>query len=135
MRRLKNKIQEVQSKIIAAERSRDLAKVADLRYGAIPELNQQLRKLTEEDTAAKQNSGQSGDRLLTEMVAPSDIADVVSRWTGIPCDRLTTTESDKLLRLEERLGDQVIGQNVAVKAVAEAISVASRASSTESTDR
>jgi len=119
IRRLRSKIQEVQQKMVVAERNRDLSRVADLRYGAIPELTSQLEKLTAEDAAMKEN--EKDERLLTEEVNPDDIADVVSRWTGIPAGKLTSSETQKLLLLEERLSKRVIGQHEAVKVVSDAI--------------
>ncbi|GBG32819.1 Heat shock protein, putative [Hondaea fermentalgiana] len=119
LRRLRNKIKEVHLKIAQAERDRDLTKVADLRYGAIPELEGQLERLTVED--AKRKLEQADDRLLTEIIGPQDIAMVVSRWTGIPVDRLQSSESDKLLKLAARLKTRVIGQDTAIDAVADSI--------------
>jgi len=119
LRRLRNKIKECHVKIARAERERDLARVADLRYGAIPELEAQLEKLTMEDVRMKQQQGD--DRLLTEVIGPKEIAMVVSRWTGIPCDRLQSSESEKLLNLANRMKTVVIGQETAVDAVSDAI--------------
>jgi ATP-dependent Clp protease ATP-binding subunit ClpB len=119
IRRLRNKVKEVHQKIAEAERARDLAKVADLRYGAIPELESQLEKVTKEDAKLKREQGQ--DRLLTEVIGPTDIARVVSRWTGIPVDRLQSSESEKLLQLADRLKTKVIGQDVAVATVSDAV--------------
>jgi len=119
IRRIRNKIKEVHLKVQQAERERDLARVADLRYGAIPELESQLNKLTMED--AKIKNEMADDRLLTEVITETEIAEVVSRWTGIPVNRLQKSESDKLLELHKRLKQKVIGQDTAVDAVANAI--------------
>ena len=119
IRRLRNKLKEVHLKMINAERSRDLAQAADLKYGAIPSIEAKLQNLTLQDTLAKQEAGD--DRLLTEVVGPKDIAEVVSRWTGIPVDRLQTAESQKLLQLAARLKTQVIGQDIAIDAVSNCI--------------
>lgn len=119
IRRLKQRVKQVEQKIIQAEQRKDLSTIADLKYGALPEYHKQIEKLTKEDVKIKQEN--SGDRLLTEEVSPNDIADVVSRWTGIPCSKLTSTESGKLLKLEERLRKRVIGQYEAVKIVSDAI--------------
>jgi ATP-dependent Clp protease ATP-binding subunit ClpB len=118
IKRLKNKIKDVQQKIIIAERERDLARVADLRYGALPEYEQQLNRLTMEDVQIKQDDQ---DRLLTEVITEKEIAEVVSRWTGIPAGKLQKSESSKLLQLPARLKQKVIGQEVAVDAIANAI--------------
>jgi ATP-dependent Clp protease ATP-binding subunit ClpB len=123
LRRLRHKIQETESKLLQAERARDLARVADLKYGALPELRQHLERLMKEDAELKATET---DRMITEVVGPSEIAEIVSRWTKIPVDKLRASESAKLLKLEERLAKRVIGQERAVKAVAEAI-VRSRA--------
>jgi len=119
IRRVRNKIKQVQQKMVLAEQRRDLNTVADLRYGAIPELESLLSRLIQENEA--HNKENQDNRLLTEEVNPIGIAQVVSRWTGIPCDKLTSTESQKLLELEDRLGDRVIGQRKAVKVVSDAI--------------
>jgi ATP-dependent Clp protease ATP-binding subunit ClpB len=123
LRRLRHKIQETEAKLLQAERARDLARVADLKYGALPELRQHLERLMKEDAERKATET---DRMITEVVGPSEIAEIVSRWTKIPVDKLRSSESAKLLKLEERLAKRVIGQERAVKAVAEAI-VRSRA--------
>mmetsp|Transcript_119284 Transcript_119284/g.167754 ORF Transcript_119284/g.167754 Transcript_119284/m.167754 type:complete len:888 (-) Transcript_119284:78-2741(-) len=119
IRRLRNKLKQVQQKIVVAEQNRDLATVADLRYGAIPELQQTIETLVKRDAELKEEDRAS--RLLTEEVNPGSIADVVSRWTGIPCDKLTSTESQKLLGLSKRLEKRVIGQEKAVQVVSDAI--------------
>mmetsp|Transcript_3881 Transcript_3881/g.4474 ORF Transcript_3881/g.4474 Transcript_3881/m.4474 type:complete len:908 (+) Transcript_3881:248-2971(+) len=119
IRRIRNKIQEVQQKMLVAETNRDIALVSDLRYGAIPDLTAQLEKLTAEDTAMKES--EKDERLLTEEVNTENIADVVSRWTGIPAGKLTSSETEKLLALADRLGKRVIGQKAAVKVVSDAI--------------
>jgi ATP-dependent Clp protease ATP-binding subunit ClpB len=119
LRRLRNKIQQVEQKIHSAEIRRDLATVADLKYGALPELTQHLEKLTAEDVQAKLDNKEQ--RMLTELVGPDDIAHVVERWTGIPASKLRATESDKLLQLDKRLSSKVIGQPEAVRAISEAV--------------
>jgi ATP-dependent Clp protease ATP-binding subunit ClpB len=97
-----------------AQRSYDLNKVAEYQYGKIPELE---KKLKEAETLL--SGGQS--RLLKEEVTPEEIAEVVARWTGIPVSRLLEGEKEKLLRLEEILHRRVIGQEEAVRAVADAV--------------
>jgi len=118
LRRLRHKIQETEAKLTQAERARDLARVADLKYGALPELKTHLERLTREDMERRATEQ---DRMVTEVVGPTEIAEIVSRWTKIPVDKLRSSESAKLLKLEERLSRRVIGQERAVKAVAEAI--------------
>ncbi|KAG0459556.1 hypothetical protein HPP92_022684 [Vanilla planifolia] len=91
----------------------DLARVADLRYGALQEI----------DTAIARLEGETGSEnmMLTETVGPDQIAEVVSRWTGIPVTRLGQNDKERLMGLAERLHKRVVGQNQAVDAVAEAV--------------
>ena len=96
-----------------AERDGDLAKAAELRYGRIPALQKQISDATEIQ--------QSRDVMLKEEVSAGDIAEVVGAWTGIPAGRLLEGETAKLLRMEEELGQRVIGQTPAVQAVADAV--------------
>ncbi|MBV9464460.1 MAG: AAA family ATPase, partial [Verrucomicrobiae bacterium] len=97
-----------------AQRRHELNKVAEIQYGRIPELE---RKLAEQEKHAKSGGG----RLIQEEVTPDEIAEVVSRWTGVPVARLLEGEKEKLLRLEEILHQRVIGQDEAVQAVADAV--------------
>ncbi len=117
------KIQEMRAKIDAfrieldqAERDVDLQKAAEIKYGKIPELEKKLHTIQEE-----WNKIPVGERVLREEVDEEDIAKVVGRWTGIPVTRMLSSESDRLLRLEEEMKKQVIGQDEAVEAVARAI--------------
>jgi ATP-dependent Clp protease ATP-binding subunit ClpB len=96
-----------------AERDSDLQRAAELRYGVIPELE---RKLDEAEQADRAEA-----RFLREEVTSEDIAEIVARWTGIPVDRMLEGEAEKLLHLEERLHERVIGQHEAVEAVANAL--------------
>lgn len=120
LRNLKRKLEEVKQKMEAAERRYDLAMVADLRYGAIPELERKialLEKQKEESDAHRKND----NKLLSEVVGPDQIAEVVSRWTGIPVSKLNQTEKAKLLQLPQQLHKRVVGQDEAVDAVADAV--------------
>ncbi len=96
-----------------AERDGDLGRAAELRYGRIPELERKL----EAATSATQSEG----AMLKEEVGPDDVADVVSSWTGIPAGRLLEGETAKLLRMEQVLGERVVGQKAAVQAVSDAV--------------
>jgi ATP-dependent Clp protease ATP-binding subunit ClpB len=116
LRKLRQQIEEVKHKIEQAERAYDLNRVAELRYGELPRLERELA--SEEAHLAKK---QVESRLLKEEVDEEDIALVVSRWTGIPVTRLMEGEMDKLLRLEELLHRRVVGQDEAVRAVADAV--------------
>ena len=98
-----------------AERGGDLNTAAQIQYGTIPELQ---RKLAAAEKAAQQQSG--GKRLLSLEVTEEDIAKVVASWTGIPVTRMLEGERQKLVKMEERLSDRVIGQREAIHAVANA---------------
>jgi ATP-dependent Clp protease ATP-binding subunit ClpB len=118
-REIKEEIDHVRVEIEQAEREADYARAAELKYGKLAEME---RKLTEAE--AKSTAG--GHSLLREEVTEDDIATVVARWTGIPVARLLEGESDKLVHLAERIHERVIGQDEAVRAVADSI-VRSRA--------
>jgi len=117
LRAVREQIDQTRIEIEQAERSYDLNKAAELKYGRLAELERQL-KAEEARLAQKQNTGA---RLLKEEVDEEDIADVVSRWTGIPVSRLLEGEMQKLLGLEAELHKRVVGQDEAVLAVAEAV--------------
>jgi ATP-dependent Clp protease ATP-binding subunit ClpB len=116
VRALIREIEEARIQIEQAERDYDLNRAAELKYGKLIELEQQL-KAGEEQLHAKQ----SGSMLLKEEVDEEDIAMVVSRWTGIPVSRLLEGEKEKLLRLGDELHRRVVGQDEAVQAVADAV--------------
>jgi ATP-dependent Clp protease ATP-binding subunit ClpB len=113
---LRAEIEEVRRDIEEAERSYDLNRAAELRHGRLPELEERLRA-EEERLESKQGVG----RLLREEVTEDEIAEVVARWTGIPVTRLLEGEREKLLRLDEVLHERVIGQEEAVRLVADAV--------------
>ena len=98
----------------AAERAGDYGRVAELRYGRMAEAQRKIDELTAKQTAIK-------DPIITEAVTPEDIADVVSRWTGIPVNRMLESEKEKLLRMEDELHKRVVGQEQAIHAVADAV--------------
>ncbi len=116
VRTLREQIDQVKIEIAQAERAYDLNKAAELKYGRLTELQRQLQAV-EDSVAGKQG----GTRLLKEEVDEEDIAEVVSRWTGIPVSKLLEGEMKKLLALEDELHKRVIGQDEAVLAVAEAV--------------
>ncbi|MDQ6735042.1 MAG: ATP-dependent chaperone ClpB [Nitrospirota bacterium] len=116
LRKLRQQIEAAKQDIERAERNYDLNRVAELRYGELPRLE---RELLAEEQHLEKKQGES--RLLKEEVDEEDIALVVSRWTGIPVTRLMEGELQKLLRLEDLLHDRVVGQEEAVKAVADAV--------------
>lgn len=98
----------------AAERAGDYGKVAELRYGRMAEAQRKIEELAAKQAAIK-------DPIITEAVTPEDIADVVSRWTGIPVNRMLESEKEKLLRMEDELHKRVVGQEQAIHAVADAV--------------
>jgi len=111
---LREEIEKVRHEIEVAERQYDLNKVAELKYGKLVELEKQLKE--EEEKLNK-----VGKRLLREEVTEEEIAEIVSRWTGIPVSKLMETEREKLLRLEETIHKRVVGQDEAVKLVVDAV--------------
>lgn len=124
LRQLNQKLDELRIKAAEAERRHDLTLAADLRYFAIPEVERRLREMQEEQKRQEDAGNAAGEQaksLLTEVISEDQIAEVVSRWTGIPVSKLNETESQRLLSLAERLKQRVIGQDGAVQAVAEAI--------------
>ncbi|KAL1531714.1 Chaperone protein ClpB1 [Salvia divinorum] len=112
LRRLKQKRDELTYALQEAERRYDLARAADLRYGAIQEVEAAIVNL---------EGGATENGMLTETVGPDQIAEVVSRWTGIPVTRLGQNDKERLIGLGERLHQRVVGQDQAVTAVAEAV--------------
>ncbi len=113
----KQQIEEVKRQMEEAERSYDLEKLAQLKYGTLPELEKKL----EEEKQKAENVDNGETRLLKEEVNEEEIAEVISSWTGIPVSKLVETEREKLLKLPEILHKRVIGQDEAVTAVSEAI--------------
>ncbi len=114
---IKEEIDRVNVEIQQAERDYDLNRAAELKYGKLTDLHRQL-ETAETELAHTQTSGNS---LLREVVTEADIAEVISKWTGIPLSKLVETEKEKLLQLEDELHRRVVGQDEAVTAVADAI--------------
>lgn len=113
---LKEEIDHVAHEIEVAERSYDLDRAAELKYGKKPELEKELDQLL-----ASSEAVQTDDKLIRETVTAEEIAGIVSRWTGIPLEKLVEGERDKLLHLDEELHKRVIGQDEAVQKVTDAI--------------
>jgi len=109
--KLKEQLDAARIALDQAQRQGDLARAGELSYGTIPQLTKQLEEA----------QGQTAGAMLREEVVADDIAGVVSRWTGIPVDRMLAGEREKLLRMEEGLGKRVIGQDAAVRAVSTAV--------------
>ena len=116
LQELRQSIEEIKQSIEQAERNYDLNKVAELRYGELPRLEKEMQEEEERLTNKNQEN-----RLLKEEVDEEDIAEVVSRWTGIPMNRLMQGEIEKLLHLDDHLHQRVVGQDEAVRAVADAV--------------
>jgi len=113
VKQIMSRIDELKSEAERAERAGDLQRVAEIRYGELPELEQEL---AERDGAIPE-----GEPMVKEEVDEDDVAEVVARWTGIPVSRLLEGETEKLIHMEERLHERVIGQDEAVEAVANAL--------------
>ncbi len=113
---IKQRIEDTKNAIEDAERKADLQKAAELKFGTLLELEKQLAKA--ESFSEKKSDSKS---LLKEEIGESEIADIISVWTGIPVSKLLAEESEKLLNLEEHLHKRLIGQESAVKAVADAV--------------
>ncbi|MFO7871900.1 MAG: ATP-dependent chaperone ClpB [Kiritimatiellia bacterium] len=116
VRKVREEIESARHECEEAERAYDLERVAKLRHGVIPELEQ---KLSEQEELMK--SGEGTTNLLREEVSEDEIAQVVSRWTGIPLTRLLEGEREKLMKLDKVLHERVVGQDEAVSAVADAV--------------
>ncbi|HEY9596788.1 MAG TPA: ATP-dependent chaperone ClpB, partial [Cyanophyceae cyanobacterium] len=114
---IKEEIDRVNVEIQQAEREYNLNKAAELKYGKLAELQKSLQE-TEHHLESTQTSGKT---LLREEVTESDIAEIISKWTGIPISKLVESEKEKLLHLEDELHERVVGQDEAVTAVADAI--------------
>lgn len=115
-RDLKKAIETARNRADKAEREGNYEKVAELRYGTIVQLEKDL-----EETKEKLNDIQEGRSLLKEQVEAEDIADIVARWTGIPVQKMLTSERQKLLKLEDELHKRVVGQNQAIEEVSDAV--------------
>lgn len=114
-RDIKESLDQARSELEQAQRTGDLAKAGELSYGKIPELEGLLADLENAGNVSEQPA------MVEEAVRPEHIAQVVSRWTGIPVDKMLEGEKDKLLRMEEELAQRVVGQSEAVTAVAKAV--------------
>ncbi|MEM9030816.1 MAG: ATP-dependent chaperone ClpB [Pseudomonadota bacterium] len=113
--KIKEELDQRRSELDRAQREGDLTRAGELAYGIIPELERSLTEL-------EADAGRSGPvPMLEEAVTPDHIAQVVSRWTGIPVDRMLEGEREKLLRMEEAIGRRVVGQDEAVRAVSTAV--------------
>ncbi|KAI3436547.1 hypothetical protein D9Q98_005963 [Chlorella vulgaris] len=113
IKRLAKKKEELQIRLEQAENRMDLAMVADIKYGGLAEVEDLLLR--------KQAEARTADRMLSDTVGPEEIATVVSKWTGVPVNKLQASDMERLSHLEEYLHERVVGQDAAVKAVADAV--------------
>ena len=111
--KLKEELDQLRNELAQAQRKGNLARAGELAYGRIPEIEKQL--------AAKESGDGPASVMVEEAVTPDHIAGVVSRWTGVPVERMLEGERDKLLKMEEALAKRVVGQEEAVKAVSTAV--------------
>ena len=111
---LRQQLEDMKQEAAVAERSGDYGKVAEIRYGKMAAAQKRIDELTRQQAEIK-------DPIITEAVTPTDIAEVVARWTGIPVARMLESEKEKLLRMEQELGKRVVGQDKAVAAVSDAV--------------
>jgi ATP-dependent Clp protease ATP-binding subunit ClpB len=126
---LKERLEQANGEMERAEREANLQRAAELRYGEIPELEKELAELDPAEPGRENDPGreQDGDPahpapvFLKEEVDADDVAEIVARWTGIPVSRLLEGETEKLVHMEERLHERVVGQDEAIEAVASAL--------------
>ena len=111
---LRQQLEDMKQEAAVAERSGDYGKVAEIRYGKMAAAKKRIEELPRQQAEIK-------DPIITEAVTPTDIAEVVARWTGIPVARMLESEKEKLLRMEQELGKRVVGQDKAVAAVSDAV--------------
>ncbi len=113
---VKEELERVRLELETARRAGDLARMSELQYGRIPELEQQIAQITQAE-----QSSETENHLLRNKVTDEEIAEIVSRWTGIPVSKMMQGEQEKLLQMEQEIGASVVGQDEAVMAVANAI--------------
>jgi ATP-dependent Clp protease ATP-binding subunit ClpB len=115
-RKLQEQIENLKTELEQAQRRGELGKASEIQYGQLPELNKQLAQ-----TNQRLNELQKSKQILKEEVTEEDIAEVVASWTGIPVSRLQESQREKLVHMEERLGERIIGQREAIRAVSNAV--------------
>jgi ATP-dependent Clp protease ATP-binding subunit ClpB len=116
LRELKERIEELKYQEQTAEREGDLGKAAEIRYGTLVQASKEL-----EEENARLMEFQKDRKMLKEEVDEEDVAEVVAKWTGIPVSRLVEGEVEKLIKMEDRLRDRVVGQDIAIETVSNAI--------------
>jgi ATP-dependent Clp protease ATP-binding subunit ClpB len=116
VKKIKSEIETIRTAMERAERNGELEKAAELKYGRLPELEKKIKKIEESsETKSKDN------RFLREEVGPEEIAEVVAKWTGVPVSKMLQKESERLLNMEDKLRERIIGQDEALKIVANAV--------------
>jgi ATP-dependent Clp protease ATP-binding subunit ClpB len=115
---IQEQLEQAKTELERAQREADLGRAAELQYGTIPELRKELAAA---ESAAQDGAGASSPKFLKDVVDADDVAEIVSKWTGVPVSRLMEGEIEKLVHMEERLHQRVIGQDEAVTAVASAL--------------
>ncbi|MEQ8823863.1 MAG: ATP-dependent chaperone ClpB [Filomicrobium sp.] len=115
--KVKEELDQRRNELEQAQRRGDYNRAGELQYGVIPQLEQQIQSLE----SAGEGAGNASGVMVEEAVSPDHIAGVVSRWTGVPVDKMLEGEKDKLLRMEDELAKRVVGQGEAVKAVSTAV--------------
>jgi len=119
---IQERLEQAKVELERAQREADLGRAAELQYGTIPELTKRLEEAeTAEQEAAASTDGANGPRFLKDNVDANDVAEIVAKWTGVPVSRLMEGEIEKLVHMEERLHQRVIGQEEAVSAVSTAL--------------
>ena len=118
---LQEQLDQARTELERAEREADLGRAAELKYGTIPELQKALEAAESAESAVEASAGGSEPRFLKDHVDAEDVAEVVAKWTGVPVSRLLEGEIEKLVHMEERLHQRVIGQDEAVEAVSSAL--------------
>jgi ATP-dependent Clp protease ATP-binding subunit ClpB len=121
LKEIKVKLASLEAKAQQAERMGDYEKAADLKYGAIPDLKGHLSRMQKEEDDRKSAMSTDDEDMADETVNPDDIADVISRWTGIPVAKLSQSDRERLLKLDKRLMERVIGQESAISEVVDCI--------------
>jgi ATP-dependent Clp protease ATP-binding subunit ClpB len=123
IKNVKVKLSNLENKVASAERTGDYEKAADLKYGAIPDLKSHLEKIIKKEDERKSSiiDDLDTETMVSEVVTPKNITEIISRWTGIPVSKLSQTDKERLLKLDERLKERVIGQDQAVREVVDCV--------------
>jgi ATP-dependent Clp protease ATP-binding subunit ClpB len=123
IKNVKEKLSSLENKASQAERMGDYEKAADLKYGAIPDLKMHLNRIIQKEDERKSMIADNpdADTMVSEVVTPFHITEIISRWTGIPVTKLSQSDKERLLHLDDRLKERVIGQDQAVQEVVDCV--------------